>query len=1072
MRLTQLGPGPAQFFRDACELMAEQPPRATVTHLVSHLLRELESGLRAVISALYAPGVTGHEASILAVLNVLEIDPSEPVARTWLDMAGSDSPFNLARWAHRDGLASPRGLDDAFRSFFDDFERLLHRVLEEFESRYVEVVRQVDALIALDQPTVAHTDQVRQKLPQDPATQFRFFNGIGPQWLEPLVSAGFFSSPLPPQPHGDEGMMRLDAWPESAYLARVAADKPDVAVTAAVNIPTATNARVNDDIVSVGLAVPPEYGRQLVTRVVSDIRTGVGVLDPLAVGKLATRLADAGHVREALTLLRALLEKVPSGGGGDVMLTWYHAELLRKYVPAMVATVGTDLLIVLRDRLGQLIAEDDPTTGAWTRWSTVWRPSIPGTTERESHDPTDALVSAVRDIAIALVDHDSASAGAVLDTLDAGDSTIFQRIALYVLAERGHQARDLVAARVLDPDLLRSRPVETEYTDLVQRQSNLLTGPELHRLLALIDEGPDLDEQIAMHTRNTGVPPSQADRDGWQGRWQRDRLALLRDVLPVRWVRRYETLVAQFGDPTLPHPQDRVGRGSLVPPAPVTAGSLAARSTNDLVEYVRSWQPPTDGPAWWTDESLAAPLRIAIEQDAGRRSAEAAAFVGLPAHYVTAVLGGLENAARQGTALGWSGVVPLLVGADEQAVAELDAPIAGPRQWHEARKSVMRLLRAGMAAAADPLRDAHDTVWTLIQHAAADPDPAPADEERQIAGGTHPEIISMNSVRPEAINTAIDWGIWTRRADPEADLADVFTLLDERLEVRAEPSQSVRWVLGTRFATLIGLDREWAAARAARLFPLDARSRDSWAAAWTGYLGHTTLHPDVCSALHDQYDAAVERLDPDATDDESLYLATHLGWHLVHRYCVDDIDLVSPDSLLRRYYDRAPASVRAKLLERIGHGLVDTPPDIAARLTELLDHRIAAVQQGGDPSELRGFGWWFSSGVFDADWAVRRLRDMLTHTKLQGAADRVLTHLASIAPDHPTTSLAALEAWARTEPSYWTLTHNEDSIRHVVLASHHHGSDILVCDRTRTIVSLLLRQGVDLSDLHHHHDES
>jgi hypothetical protein len=105
-------------------------------------------------------------------------------------MVGADSRFNLARRAHRDGLASPRGLDDEFRSFFDDFERLLDRVLEEFESRYVEVVRQLDALIVLEEPTVAHAHQVRQNLPQDPATQFRFFRGIGPQWLQPLVSAG------------------------------------------------------------------------------------------------------------------------------------------------------------------------------------------------------------------------------------------------------------------------------------------------------------------------------------------------------------------------------------------------------------------------------------------------------------------------------------------------------------------------------------------------------------------------------------------------------------------------------------------------------------------------------------------------------------------------------------------------------------------------------------------------------------------------------------------------------------------------------------------------------------------
>ncbi|MEU9282546.1 hypothetical protein AB0D87_48340 [Streptomyces sp. NPDC048342] len=1070
LRLTQLGPGPALFFRDACELVIEQPTRVTVTHLVSHLLREVESGLRAVISALYPPDAAGHEASILAVLQVLDIDPSEPVATTWLDMVGADSRFNLARRAHRDGLGTPRGLDDEFRSFFDDFELLLDRVLEEFESWYVKVVKQLDVLIALEWPTVADARQVRQNLPQDPVTQFRFFGGIGPQWLEPLVLAGFFSAPLPPQPYGDEGLMRLDVWPESAYLARIAADKPEAAVTAAVSIPRATNARVNDDIVSVGLGVPAEYGRQLVDRVVADIGTGVGVTDPLAVGKLATRLADAGYSREALDLLGALLEKVPSGGGAAAMQSWYYAELLRGPVPAMVATVGTELLGVLRDRLRQIVTEDDEAIGRWTRWSTVWRPSIAGTSEQENHDPADALVSAIRDIAIALVDHDPANSGAVLEALDAGDSVIFQRIALHVLAERGHQARDLVAARLLNPDLLRNREVEAEYSALAQRRADLLTGPELRRLLMLIDEGPDLDNQIATHTRNTGGPPSQSDRDGWRGRWQRDRLAVLREVLPVRWALRYETLVAQFGEPTLPRPQDRVWRYSFAPPAPVTAGDLAARPTRDLVEYVRTWQPPADGPVRWSGESLDEPLRTAIEQDASRRSTDAEAFVGLPAHYVTAVLRGLENAACQRMDLDWRGIVPLLLWADEQAVAELDEPIAGPRKWKEARKSVMRLVHFGMTSPTDPLRDVQDTAWTLIQHAVADPDPTPADEEQQVSGGSHLESISMNTVRPEAINAAIAWGIWTQREDPHADLSGVFTVVDEHLEVWADPSRSVRWVLGSRFADLIELDRERAVSSSIRLFPLDAGSRDFWRAAWNGYLGRAALQPDVWSVLGDQYEVAVERLDPDAADDESLYLAAGLGGHLVRRYCVGDIDLTSQASLLHRYYERAPVSVRADLLERIGRGLLDTPTDIAARLAELFDQRLAAVQQGADATELRGFGWWFSSGVFNDDWAVRRLRDVLTHTVLRGTDDRVLTHLASIAPRFPAASLAALEAWARTDPSPWVLTRTEDSIREVLLAGRHLSSD-LTRERTRTIVSLLLRQGLDLRDLHHHDDE-
>jgi hypothetical protein len=48
-RLRKVGPGPAAFYKDACRHMTEQPLYESTTHLVAHLLREIESGLRQVL---------------------------------------------------------------------------------------------------------------------------------------------------------------------------------------------------------------------------------------------------------------------------------------------------------------------------------------------------------------------------------------------------------------------------------------------------------------------------------------------------------------------------------------------------------------------------------------------------------------------------------------------------------------------------------------------------------------------------------------------------------------------------------------------------------------------------------------------------------------------------------------------------------------------------------------------------------------------------------------------------------------------------------------------------------------
>jgi hypothetical protein len=45
----QVGPGAEAFFRDACGMLYANPQPRTVTHLVGHALREVESAVRAVL---------------------------------------------------------------------------------------------------------------------------------------------------------------------------------------------------------------------------------------------------------------------------------------------------------------------------------------------------------------------------------------------------------------------------------------------------------------------------------------------------------------------------------------------------------------------------------------------------------------------------------------------------------------------------------------------------------------------------------------------------------------------------------------------------------------------------------------------------------------------------------------------------------------------------------------------------------------------------------------------------------------------------------------------------------------
>src|SRR5438093_19443 len=86
-----VGPQAAAMFHDVCYLITETHPLQTTSHLVGHLLREIESALRSVLISLSHPapqktknGSQAHAEEIKTILKDLEIPESDPIAGLWL----------------------------------------------------------------------------------------------------------------------------------------------------------------------------------------------------------------------------------------------------------------------------------------------------------------------------------------------------------------------------------------------------------------------------------------------------------------------------------------------------------------------------------------------------------------------------------------------------------------------------------------------------------------------------------------------------------------------------------------------------------------------------------------------------------------------------------------------------------------------------------------------------------------------------------------------------------------------------------------------------------------------------
>jgi hypothetical protein len=465
-------------------------------------------------------------------------------------------------------------------------------------------------------------------------------------------------------------------------------------------------------------------------------------------------------------------------------------------------------------------------------------------------------------------------------------------------------------------------------------------------------------------------------------------------------------------------------------------------------------------------------LSSAVKNDAVHRSADAAAFIGLPPVYIAAVLNGLWQAVTNQAVLDWGGVLRLSEWINQQAADELaNEQPTDTRQWLGPRRDMLRLLVEGLPSQPNPIPPEHGTaLWAIIASCCQDPNPTSgeeADTPRTQAGFL---TLADNTVRPQAISAAVRYALWQRRIAADAELAPVLVVLDEHVDHWQDPSPTVHFVYGQLFAFLVQLDADWARRHVGSIFPLDPAQRLLLDAAWCGYLAGGRLTNGTWELLAEVYSAMVDHLATLGQGEVEEFVATELGHHLLNRLWQGHIAIDDPDGLLRRFYAHVPPATALHLMWSVGAALADlehVEPAMVARLAAFWEFRVAAsVTPNADTqAELAEFGRWFASGHFDPAWALDQLRLMLTRAGRMETADAVLSRVVDLATDHLAACLTVLELWIDAAPARsWRLIHNEANLRRILtIGLAGNPADV---QRSTRLISVLSRDhGMDLRDL-------
>ncbi len=885
-------------------------------------------------------------------------------------------------------------------------------------------------------------------------------------WLPFLLEEGFFQNPTPPETGTtDEGQswFRFPNWPESQYLARIAADAPELVVEAIERIPETSNPRVHQDIVTAATALPGELATKVVLREQRWLAHYDGhlVSFPGPAGNLLAHLAEEGEGKAAFRLAGTLL-KISAARESEsrtsrhravaLVSEWEYGKIIEKAWPPLMEAEPAKAFRFLCHRLADVI-EIGFVEGSSFDPTYMWRSAIEDHAQNTGHSLLDTLVDAVRDTALATGERGPEDRDMVLAELARHDAPLFRRLALFVLARFG--SVEQVADALARGDQIDDFNIWHEYAELLRARFGDLNAEQQARILALIAAGSERELTAAQEER--GVTQEQFETR--RRYWRLERYVLIDKHLSGDAKAVYEALVAEFGKPDHPTFHSVVTHWAG-PTSPYSAEELLEMGPPGTLDALRTWDPG-GGPEDPSSEGLGRILEGAVEKDAAGFAEIAMEFADLDPDYVRGLLGGLAKAAKDKEAFHWKPVLDLC----EQTVAETDAGGRdgdAPSNW--LRRTTVDLLSAGFGEGDAEIPQAERArVWRMIETLLEDPDPSPDRDE-----GHEPATIAINSVRGEAMHAAIRYAFWVERA-LEADetfegidsLPELAAAVDRRLDPAVEPSLAIRAVLGQWFVQFVRMDERWAASLAARIFPPNPDAAAFFSAAWNAYVVFNQAWISVFEILRKSYSLAVERFEE---VDEERYMAgnprEHLGEHLFYLRFSGSVDLAD-DGILARFWRVAPVEIRKHVIRDVGWSLEHSNPqlseDVQGRMAETWEW---IFDQGQEEQESLGeFGAWFGAHQFENGWLLAQGRRVLELGVPLDPDHVVYDALPRMAGDRPREVVEILRLMIVTDPDGWSVLGSVDEVRQALATALDSGEEAARSDAI-VVLNLLGARGM------------
>lgn len=973
--------------------------------------------------------------------------------------------------------------DNEFEKNFLFFEDLLYRTICHIP--FFQPLPEIDKLLKLERPTQEDVQSLARIISHPKQKEYFFNQCSNPEWISPLNKSGAFSRPQ--EPLRENGGVMFVPWPESKYLARMASQKPKEVFDIVQGLES-DNQTVLYDFVDCALKSPLNIAIKYVDLVDRKkwLNSPYSLSLPNQVAELMEMLAEGGRVKEALRLARVLfnLQVDPpiktSEDESDPLYRiqrdarpyydeWNFSEIIKRKSSTLVKAdpVGAFGLFssILRQAIeleGKVNKEED----SFYEYSHIWRPNLEQS-RNTSTDSKNCLLTRIIELIKEYKDEDDILQGFLGVIQKHNKYALFRRVEMYLYNLRLDLFQKEAEEILADKKVIVSYNLRREYLPLLASRFDSLSDEAKEKIMEAIKVGPNF-------TKSEHMSEEQfvAIQEDWYGLY----VANIKDFLPSDMVKKYEDIVARRGEIKDHDGEIKTWEGGNE--SPITVEDFIVLNHADAIDFLNKYKSPDDFTSHHGVYGLGSVFAKAVNEQPEKYVDITKLFLkdSLRPVYVYHFISGIKDAMRNNKDFDWVPVIEffydlVVTHKEDDQLAE-----ANPHEqdWKSVKMSTADLLGTVLGGGLKneiPI-SLRPKVWDILKVLGNDPDPTKEYEEKQLATTFDPIGVAVNSIRGEAINAMVNYGLWVIRLNTSSEphmTPELAEELNNHLDTHVDSSLAVRSVYGRRIPNLIFLSKEWVKNKKDEIFP-DKSSPDQFKAAFVALISNQ-VYSDVFNLLKDKYSAAIALLD---SEKDTKYRSVDINERLPHHLIIIYINYPEHDDLIDNFFLNAPVTARAQAIGFVGRNALS---DIQAfekdkyklaknRLITLWQRRIKAQKDALTTSEeLKEFGWWFENSPFDKKVTISLMLETLDATKgeIDGAYQIVET-LEGYVPDFPLESIKILKLLVNAEKDY-EISYKMDSYKAIIRKAKESGDSIAADVADEVINDLGAKGFIDLRNL-------